>query len=260
MAYQGPQFQGPPSPSPQPFQAQVQPPLPPAGSAVPVCSNGHPVPSGAQFCPVCSLPVGTLVCNNGHVVGPGHRFCPQCGAPAGPWRTNVAGPGYVRPYGDQFSDWWAASGAGANRRLSGPGPAILLAWSRHGLWRRVGAALIDYVAVGVLLAIPAFGIIIYLAAYFANAYLEGTTGQTLGKKAVGIYTVRKDTGEFIGGAVGIGRKLLHILDTLALFTGWIVGLITNRTYADMIIGTVVVRRPSRQQAATLPYGTYPPQL
>jgi hypothetical protein len=32
--------------------------------------------------------------------------------------------------------------------------------------------------------------------------------QTLGKKALGLYTIRAETGEFMGGAVGIGRKLL----------------------------------------------------
>lgn len=78
-------------------------------------------------------------------------------------------------------------------------------------------------------------------------YFEGTTGQTLGKKALGIYTIKADTGEFIGGATGIGRKLLHFLDTFALLTGWIAGLITGRTYADRIIGTVVVRRPTQSR-------------
>ncbi|MCW2935633.1 MAG: hypothetical protein JWM19_6595 [Actinomycetia bacterium] len=31
---------------------------------------------------------------------------------------------------------------------------------------------------------------------------------------MGIYTIKRDTGEFLGGAVGIGRQLLHILDYL----------------------------------------------
>ena len=97
-----------------------------------------------------------------------------------------------------------------------------------------------------MLALLALGLgplaLIVLCLY---GYFEGTTGQTLGKKALGIYTIRADTGEFIGGAAGIGRKLLHFLDSIALFTGWIVGLITGRTYADRIVGTVVVRIPAR---------------
>ena len=237
MAYQGPQF--PPLPDatdPQQVQAPMHPTLPLTHPPMPACPNGHPVPSGTQFCPVCSLPVGSQVCKNGHAVGPGRRHCLQCGAPPAPWRTNPAGPGRV-------SDWWASMGAGAGRRLARPHPATLLTGNRRGFWRRVGAALIDYAAVSLFLLIPHLGWIFWLAAHIVNAYLEGTTGQTLGKKAVGIYTIRKDTGEFTGGVVGIGRKLLHILDTLTLLTGWIVGLITNRTYADMIIGTIVVSQP-----------------
>jgi len=138
-------------------------------------------------------------------------------------------PGYLRPAGYQ--------------RLTGPDPATLLTWNRHGRGRRVGAAVIDYLAVAVFLVVPHVGGILWLVAHVVNAYFEGRTGQTLGKKAVGIYTIRADNGEFVGGPVGVGRKLLHVLDTLALLTGWIVGLITNRTYADMIIGTVVVRPP-----------------
>jgi len=162
-------------------------------------------------------------------------------APMQPTRplTQPPMPGYVRPQGVQ--------------RLTGPDPATLLTWDRRGRWRRVGAAVVDYVAVSAFLLIPHVGGILWLAAHIVNAYFEGRMGQTLGKKAAGIYTIRADNGEFVGGVVGIGRKILHILDTLALLTGWIVGLITNRTYADMIIGTVVVRPP----ATPPPYGAAP---
>jgi hypothetical protein len=76
---------------------------------------------------------------------------------------------------------------------------------------------------------------------------------------VGIYTIKKDTGEFLGGAVGIGRQLLHILDYLALCTGFIVGLFITRTYADMIVGSTVVRKPRAPQPPPVPYGAQPPQ-
>jgi uncharacterized RDD family membrane protein YckC len=118
---------------------------------------------------------------------------------------------------------------------------------------------IDYMLGLVLWIIPLIGVILWLGIAFANAYFEGTTGQTLGKKAVSIYTIKRDTGEFPGGAVGIGRQLLHILDTLALCTGWVVGLFITRTYADMIVGSTVVRRPRVRQAPPLPHGTQLPQ-
>jgi len=208
---------------------------------------------------MCSLPLGTLACARGHTVAPGYQYCPQCGSPAAPWRGNLTGPGYVRNYGDQVSDWWAASGPTGNRRLAGPDPATLLTWRRAGAWRLIGAALIDIMIGWVLAPIPVIGAILCIGVFFVNTYFEGTTGQTLGKKAVGIYTIKKSTGEFLGGAVGIGRQLLHILDTLALFTGWIVGLFITRTYADMIVGSTVVRRPRVPQAPPLSYGSQPAQ-
>jgi hypothetical protein len=238
MAYQAPQHLSPP---------------------LPVCPNGHRLPPGAQFCPTCSLPVGMLTCARGHAVAPGYQYCPQCGSPAGPWRGNLTGPGYVRPYGDQVSDWWAASGPTGTRRRVGPDPATLLTWRRAGAWRLIGAFVIDVMLGWVLLVIPVIGAIIYLVIVFANSYLEGTTGQSLGKKAVGIYTIKKDTGEFLGGAVGIGRQLLHILDFLALGTGFILGLFITRTYADLIVGSTVVRRPRTAQDPPIPYGAQPPQ-
>jgi uncharacterized RDD family membrane protein YckC len=228
-------------------------------SPLPVCPNGHQVPAGAQFCPVCSLSVGMLVCGRGHTVAPGQRYCPQCGAPAGPWRDSLTGPSYVRNYADQVSDWWAASGPTGNRRLAGPEPATLLTWRRASGWRLIGAFVIDYMLGLVLWVVPVIGVLLWLGIAFANAYFEGATGQTLGKKAVGIYTIKRDTGEFLGGAVGIGRQLLHILDTLALCTGWIVGLFITRTYADMIVGSTVVRRPRVPAAPPLSHGAQPPR-
>lgn len=211
--------------------------------ALSVCPNGHQVPAGAQFYPTCSLPVGALVCSRGHSVAPGYQYCPQCGSPAAPWRSNLTGSGYVRPYADQVSDWWAASGPTGNRRRVGPDPATLLTWRRAGGWRLIAAFLIDLVLQWVLLAIPVIGAVFCVAIMLVNSYFEGTTGQSLGKKALGLYVIKKDTGEFLGGAVGIGRQLLHILDYLALGTGFIVGLSITRTYADMIVGSTVVRRP-----------------
>lgn len=231
----------------------------PGYSPLPVCPNGHQVPAGAQFCPMCSLSVGMLVCGRGHAVASGQRYCPQCGSPAGPWRDSLTGAGYVRNYADQVSDWWAASGPTGNRRLAGPDPAMLLTWRRAGAWRLIAAFLIDLMLEWVLLAIPVIGAIFCVAIIFINSYFEGTTGQSLGKKAVGIYVIKKDTGEFLGGAVGIGRQLLHILDYLALGTGFIVGLFITRTYADMIVGSTVVRRPRVLHAPPLHHGTQPRQ-
>ena len=100
---------------------------------------------------------------------------------------------------------------------------------------------------GLTLALPVFGEIAILAIAFVNSYLEGSTGQSLGKKAVGIYVIKRDTGEFLGGWVGIGRQLLHILDYLPLCIGYIIGLFNTRTFADMLVGSTVVARPRAPQ-------------
>lgn len=183
------------------------------------CPNGHAVPGGAQFCPVCSLPLATVFCTQGHPVDPRYRYCAQCGAPVGAWLPNIGGRPHVK--------------------LVAPTPRALLAYPRCGMWRRVGAALIDTVLASLALALGPLALVVVCV----YGYFEGTTGQTLGKKALGLYTIKADTGEFLGGAAGIGRQLLHFLDYITLLSGYIVGLITGRTYADRIMGTIVVREP-----------------
>jgi hypothetical protein len=183
------------------------------------CPNGHAVPSGAQFCPVCSLPLATVLCAQGHWVDPRYRYCAQCGSSVGAWLPNMNGRPHVK--------------------LVAPASSVLLTYPRCGMWRRVGAALIDVVLASLALALGPLTLVV-ICVY---GYFEGTTGQTLGKKALRIYTIRADTGEFLGGAAGIGRQLLHFLDYITLMSGYIVGLITGRTYADRIMGTIVVREP-----------------
>ena len=104
--------------------------------------------------------------------------------------------------------------------------------------------LIDYGA-GIMLSIvtAGLGLFFFVCFYFINAWYEGETGQTLGKKAMNLYVIDTRTGKFIGGPSGIGRHLLHILDALPLGLGYIVGLITGRTFADRILGTIVVAKP-----------------
>jgi len=209
--------------------------------------------------------VAWLTCEQGHVVTPGFQFCPQCGGrailsasggvadPTGP--TGLAGPGVIRSHGDPLSDWWASNGIGGGPQGS-PAPAELLTWRRAGAWRLIGGFVIDFMLVWVLggltLVLPVLGEIAILAIAFVNCYLEGSTGQSLGKKAVGIYVVKRDTGEFLGGWAGIGRQLLHILDYLPLCIGFVIGLFNTRTFADMIVGSTVVARPRTPQLPSPP--------
>jgi uncharacterized RDD family membrane protein YckC len=71
---------------------------------------------------------------------------------------------------------------------------------------------------------------------------QGTTGQTMGKKLVGI-AVLDGSQRPIGAGLTFVRQLAHVLDFLPCFLGylWPVWDPEKRTFADMIMGTRVHR-------------------
>jgi uncharacterized RDD family membrane protein YckC len=79
-------------------------------------------------------------------------------------------------------------------------------------------------------------------AYFV--VLESRTGQTLGKKAMGIRVVSEETGAPPSTGRAVGRTLLRVIDGLFLY---LVGLITiavskkDQRIGDMAANTLVVR-------------------
>lgn len=72
-------------------------------------------------------------------------------------------------------------------------------------------------------------------------YLEGTTGQTPGKAMMGTRLVNEQ-GEVIGSGPGIGRKFVHIVDSMVCLLGWLLPLVDEKrqTIADKLIQTFVV--------------------
>jgi uncharacterized RDD family membrane protein YckC len=131
-------------------------------------------------------------------------------------------------------------GAGASRNYAEPVPRIL-------------AGLIDYVAIGLLASLVQIaisrplGLLISLAGTafgLYNGYLNGETGQSIGKKMQGIKVISMETGTTIGGGMGIARYLLHIVDACTCGFGYIFGLFIDKdkqTFSDKIIKTVVVK-------------------
>ncbi len=117
---------------------------------------------------------------------------------------------------------------------------------------RIVAGLIDYfgpliVAYIVLLFISStLGSILLLGVLgfgFYNAYLNGQTGQSIGKKSQSIKVVSQETGAPIGGGMGIVRVLIHIIDNF-YFAGYIFALFIDKdkqTFSDKILKTVVVK-------------------
>lgn len=114
---------------------------------------------------------------------------------------------------------------------------------------RVGGRLIDSLIFGVPPALiglatnRAIGNVLSFVGLAIIGYLNGATGQTPGKKIVGLRLVRERDGQLLGGGMGIVREIAHFLDTIACLIGWLWPLWDQKrqTFADKICGTVVVR-------------------
>lgn len=139
-------------------------------------------------------------------------------------------------------------------------------------WRRVVAALLDsavlgavtWFAVGDLATAPSlqptFGVAgtqerqswttsaVLVGAWLAMLVLQGLTGQTPGRRVLGIEVVRAPVGGPVGGRPGVLRSVArycaHLLDAIALI-GYLRPIFHHerRTFADSMVGTVVLRRP-----------------
>jgi uncharacterized RDD family membrane protein YckC len=127
--------------------------------------------------------------------------------------------------------------------------------------QRVGAYLIDLlsvvvpvsVAIGLLAgsdratgAVAALVSLLYLIGFGVWIYnrwiLQGRTGQSWGKRALGLKLLRMDNGQPIGGGLAFARDLLHTVDALACYLGllWPIWDARRQTFADKIINTVVI--------------------
>ena len=156
--------------------------------------------------------------------------------------------GYQDPYGA-----YGQQGAGA-----------------YGSWiARVGAYLIDHIVVGLIpyiIAFAAFGPsttinadgtvtssgmgTYYLAILLANlvtaagvALMKVNMGQSLGQKATNLRMVRVADGQPLTFGPAFGREVAHILDSAVCALGflWPLWDDKNQTWADKIVGTVVIR-------------------
>jgi uncharacterized RDD family membrane protein YckC len=138
------------------------------------------------------------------------------------------------------TEWQAATPASTGKP-SGP---------RSGFWRRFAAAFVD----GLVLAIPNAIFIAALDYATANVlsllvgisyftYFEGgPTGQTLGKRALGIRVIDFKGGGPIGYGRGLLRYIARFLSAIVFFLGyfWMLWDPEKQTWQDKIAGTVVV--------------------
>lgn len=74
-------------------------------------------------------------------------------------------------------------------------------------------------------------------------YQGGKTGQSWGRKALGIRLVGEQTGQPIGPGMAFVRDLAHVVDALICYIGFLFPLwdAKKQTLADKIVKTLVVR-------------------
>lgn len=170
------------------------------------------------------------------------------------------------------------SGIGARQQVSDSGRAGQGATGRsaYASWgSRVGAALLDGIPAGLLyvvgvVVIPAtmteassgshghysaggpsaVGIVVMVACWLGGlAYLiwnvgfnQGRTGQTWGKRVVGISVIAEQTRLPLGVGASIGRQLAHIVDALPCYLGFLFPLwdAKSQTFADKMLQSIVI--------------------
>ena len=87
------------------------------------------------------------------------------------------------------------------------------------------------------------GAVLSLAGVLYLSYREGSTGQTPGKRIVGIRLLREADGSSLGFGLAFGRRILHGLDAVPCFLGflWPLWDEKHQTWADKMCHTVVIR-------------------
>lgn len=135
------------------------------------------------------------------------------------------------------------------------GPAAMPPYA--GWWKRVGASLLDNVLVSVALGLivePSnssvlegiSGVLGFVWSLY-NAFLAGRTGQSYGKRAVGIRLARMEDGRPVGGGYGLLRWLMNDVLVLLCFVPGLLNYLwplwdsKHQTFSDKIADSVVVR-------------------
>ncbi|MGH2554722.1 MAG: RDD family protein [Actinomycetota bacterium] len=127
---------------------------------------------------------------------------------------------------------------------------------RAGFWKRFVALLIDLILVGIVTTIlfgfrpaePAWvgalmGLLSTAATIAYFTYLEGSpSGQTIGKRAVGIRVLDFHSGTSIGYARALGRNVFAYFISPILLLGylWMLWDREKQTWHDKVVSSVVV--------------------
>ena len=92
-------------------------------------------------------------------------------------------------------------------------------------------------------AVMGIGFVLLLGVAIWQLIQEGRTGQTVGKKALGIRLVREADGQPLGVGMAFVRRLAHFLDSIACYLGWLWPAwdAKRQTFADKVCGSIVIR-------------------
>jgi uncharacterized RDD family membrane protein YckC len=121
---------------------------------------------------------------------------------------------------------------------------------RASFLQRLGAAIVDAIVVGIVVGLleavlgrGVGGLIALAVGIGYYGYLEGSaSGQTIGKRALGIRVYDFRQGGPIGTSRGILRYFARILSAIPFFLGyfWMLWDAEKQTWHDKIAGSVVV--------------------
>jgi uncharacterized RDD family membrane protein YckC len=137
----------------------------------------------------------------------------------------------------QLAEWGSRAGATIIDGLIVGAPVGILYFIGLLLASNGGAGAVLGVLFILIALVGAFGVGIWMI------YQEGTTGQTIGKRQMGIKVVSAQTGQVLGFGGAFVRRLAHFADGIACYVGYLWPLWDERkqTFADKICNTLVVR-------------------
>ncbi|MET7489787.1 RDD family protein [Streptomyces sp. NPDC005538] len=168
---------------------------------------------------------------------PGYGY-PQ-GAPQGA-PQGVPQQGYGYPQQPGYPGGYAQAGYGATPPYAN--------WGQRFLGTLVDGLvfLVPYILIIVgrgNAALTGIGAVLILGLAIWQLIQEGKTGQTVGKKALGIRLVRESDGQPLGVGMAFVRRLAHFVDSIACYLGWLWPAwdAKRQTFADKIMGSIVIR-------------------
>ncbi|MCW2793902.1 MAG: domain containing protein [Nocardioides sp.] len=197
------------------------------------------------------------------------------GQPADPAQPPAQQPAQPNPYGGQQPGYGQAPPAYGQPAYGGPA-ADYAHWGK-----RVGATLVDGL-VSLVAGIPAFiglmilsantttttapdgtvasssdvgaGVIVLIVVGYLLLIVvgiwnivirQGRTGYSIGKGVLGIKLINEGTGQPIGAGMSFLRQIVHLVDSIPCYLGYLWPLWDSKrqTFADKILGTIVINQP-----------------